>query len=117
MQTLNASFQEDYAWVAWLACLLSLNANWNLNLLQVNSCTGKMGKSVIEAAFAAGLDPVPVSFARQENSGKTIEIEGKEFQLHGPSERENILASVLEEYPGLIVVDYSTPTAVNGKHM
>lgn len=81
--------------------------------IMVNSCTGKMGKSVIEAAFAAGLDPVPVSFSRQENSGKTIEIEGKEFQLHGPSERENILASVLEEYPGLIVVDYSTPTAVN----
>lgn len=76
-----------------------------------------MGTAVIEAAVAAGLDPVPVSFTREEKAGKTIEIEGKEFQLYGPSERENILASVLEEYPGLIVVDYSVPAAVNGKHM
>lgn len=87
-----------------------------LNLLQVNSCTGNMGKSVIEAAVAAGLDPIPVSFTRQEKSGKTIEIEGKEFHLYGPSEREDILASVLKENPGLIVVDYTVPATVNGKH-
>ncbi|MFQ6620162.1 hypothetical protein Gotur_000577, partial [Gossypium turneri] len=31
----------------------------------------------------------------------------------GPSDRERILASVFQEYPNLIVVDYTVPAAVN----
>lgn len=83
----------------------------------MNSCTGKMGKSVIEAAMNAGLDPLPVSFSCEEDSGKIIEVGGKDFELYGPKEREDALAKVFNENPGLIVVDYTVPMAVNGKHL
>ncbi|KAJ1429539.1 hypothetical protein SESBI_08311 [Sesbania bispinosa] len=82
--------------------------------VMVNACTGKMGKAVINAAEAAGLHVVPVSFGCEEESGQTFEICGKEFLVHGPSDRESVLASVLDKYPNLIVVDYTVPTAVNG---
>lgn len=80
----------------------------------VNSCTGKMGNAVIKAAEAAGLYVVPLSFGLEEESGRTVQICGNEFLVHGPSERENTLASVLDKYPNLIVVDYTAPPAVNG---
>lgn len=73
-----------------------------------------MGKAVINAAEAAGLNVVPVSFGCEEESGQTFEVCGKEFLVHGPSDRESFLASVLDKYPNLIVVDYTVPTAVNG---
>ncbi|XP_019460222.1 PREDICTED: 4-hydroxy-tetrahydrodipicolinate reductase 2, chloroplastic-like [Lupinus angustifolius] len=82
--------------------------------IMVNACTGKMGKAVIEAAQAAGLHVVPVSFGLEEESGKTFQIGEIEFLVHGPSDRESVLASVLDKYPDLIVVDYTAPTAVNG---
>ncbi|CAL0318080.1 unnamed protein product [Lupinus luteus] len=82
--------------------------------LMVNACTGKMGKAVIQAAQAAGLHVVPVSFGLEEESGKTFQIGENEFLVHGPSDRESVLASVLDKYPDLIVVDYTAPTAVNG---
>lgn len=83
---------------------------------QVNGCTGKMGKAVIQAAISAGLHLVPVAFSCEEESGQTVEVCGKEIKLHGPSRRENILASVVDEYPNLIVVDYTVPDVVNGKN-
>ncbi|NP_001242117.1 4-hydroxy-tetrahydrodipicolinate reductase 2, chloroplastic-like [Glycine max] len=82
--------------------------------IMVNACTGKMGKAVINAAEAAGLNVVPVSFGCEEESGQTFQIGGKEFLVHGPSDRESVLASVLDKYPNLIVVDYTIPDAVNG---
>lgn len=81
--------------------------------IMVNSCTGKMGKSVIEAAVNAGLNIVPASFGAAEESGHSVQIGGKEIKIHSQSEREDILASVHDEYPDLIVVDYTVPTAVN----
>jgi len=73
-----------------------------------------MGKAVINAAEAAGLNVVPVSFGCEEESGQTFEIGGKDFLVHGPTDRESVLASALEKYPNLIVVDYTVPNAVNG---
>ncbi|KAH9624184.1 hypothetical protein KSS87_000550 [Heliosperma pusillum] len=81
--------------------------------VMVNSCMGKMGKSVIEAAVNAGLHIVPVSFGAAEESGQSVQIGGKEIQVHSQSEREDILASTYEKYPNLVVVDYTVPTAVN----
>ncbi|KAE9450519.1 hypothetical protein C3L33_17597, partial [Rhododendron williamsianum] len=80
---------------------------------KVNGCTGKMGKAVVEAAVSAGLHVVPVSFSSSEVSGKTVQVGGKEIQVYGPSDRENILASTFDEYPNLVVVDYTVPAAVN----
>lgn len=86
------------------------------DLLQVNGCTGKMGRAIIQAAISAGLYPVPVSFSCAEESGQTVEVCGKEIKLYGPSGRESILASIVDEYPNLIVVDFTVPDAVNGKY-
>ncbi|CAJ2662939.1 dihydrodipicolinate reductase chloroplastic-like [Trifolium pratense] len=82
--------------------------------IMVNACTGKMGKAVINAAEAAGLNVVPVSFGCEEESGKTFEVCGREFLVHGPSDRESFLESVRDKYPNLIIVDYTIPDAVNG---
>ncbi|GLT89327.1 hypothetical protein SLE2022_073130 [Rubroshorea leprosula] len=81
--------------------------------IMVNSCCGKMGKAVIKAADSAGVHIVPVSFGAAEESGQTVEVCGKEILVHGPSERESILATVFQENPNLIVVDYTVPAAVN----
>ena len=75
-----------------------------------------MGKAVIKAADSAGLNIVPWSFGSEEESGTTVEVCGKEITVHGPSERENTLSSLFVEYPNLIVVDYTVPSAVNGIH-
>ncbi|PPD85358.1 hypothetical protein GOBAR_DD17704 [Gossypium barbadense] len=81
--------------------------------IMVNGCTGKMGKSVIQAADSAGLYVVPVSFDAEKKSGQTVEACGKKILVHGPSDRESILASVFQEYPSLIVVDYTVPATIN----
>lgn len=79
----------------------------------VNGCTGKMGKAVSEAAVSAGLHLIPVSFSSAEDIVQTIQVGGKDIQVHGPSERESILSSIFDDYPDLIVVDYTVPAAVN----
>lgn len=73
-----------------------------------------MGKAVIKAADNAGLNFFPVSFGCEEDSGKTMQVCGKDITVLGPSERESTLASLLDKHPNLIVVDYTVPTAVNG---
>uniref|UniRef100_A0A0A0K8P0 4-hydroxy-tetrahydrodipicolinate reductase n=1 Tax=Cucumis sativus TaxID=3659 RepID=A0A0A0K8P0_CUCSA len=92
----------------------SASSSQNLDLsIMVNGCSGKMGQAVIKAADSAGLNVVPVSFGSLEESGQTIQASGKDILVHGPLDRENVLASVFDEYPNLIVVDYTVPSAVN----
>ncbi|XP_021887903.1 4-hydroxy-tetrahydrodipicolinate reductase 2, chloroplastic-like [Carica papaya] len=81
--------------------------------IMVNGCSGNMGKAVIKAAESAGLHIVPMSFGSAEEAGQTVEICGKEILVHGPADRVSILSSVFNEYPDLIVVDYTVPNAVN----
>ncbi|KAA8535693.1 hypothetical protein F0562_030696 [Nyssa sinensis] len=91
-----------------------LIASQNVGLpIMVNGCSGRMGKAVSEAVVSAGLHLLPVSFGNAEESGHAVQVCGKEIQVHGPSDRENILASLFDEYPNLIVVDYTVPAAVN----
>lgn len=80
--------------------------------IMVNGCTGKMGRAVLEASISAGLQPVSICFGGPEDEGKTVEASGKEITVRA-SDRENILSSVFEEHPNLIVVDYTVPAAVN----
>ncbi|KAJ0047008.1 hypothetical protein Pint_05363 [Pistacia integerrima] len=86
--------------------------NFNIPIM-VNGCSGKMGKAVIKAADSIGLQLVPASFGSEEESGQTIEVCGKDILVHGPSDRESVLASVFDKYPNMIVVDYTVPSAVN----
>lgn len=85
--------------------------------MQVNGCTGKMGKSIIEAGNSAGLSLVPVSFGSPKEDGLIVEVCGKKIKVHGPEEREKVLASVFAEYPNMIVVDFTVPAAVNGNYL
>ncbi|KAF6993780.1 hypothetical protein CFC21_010620 [Triticum aestivum] len=79
----------------------------------VNSCTGKMGKSVAEAAVSAGLQLVPVSFSAIEVPDGKLNICDRDIHIHDPSESERILRSIAKDYPDMIVVDYTVPDAVN----
>ncbi|KAJ9173926.1 hypothetical protein P3X46_017010 [Hevea brasiliensis] len=81
--------------------------------IMVNGCGGKMGKAVIKAADSAGLQILPVSFGAQAESGQIVQVCGKDIKIHGPSEREGVLASIFDEHSNLIVVDYTVPAAVN----
>ncbi|XP_057764570.1 4-hydroxy-tetrahydrodipicolinate reductase 1, chloroplastic-like [Salvia miltiorrhiza] len=81
--------------------------------IMVNGCTGKMGRAVLEAAMAAGLNPVPVALGGPEDVGKILDFSGTQIEIHGPSDRESILSSTYKDYPDLIVVDYTVPAAVN----
>ncbi|XP_056172277.1 4-hydroxy-tetrahydrodipicolinate reductase 1, chloroplastic-like [Syzygium oleosum] len=93
---------------------LQVRASKKLDIpIMVNSSSGKMGKAVIKAAESAGLDIIPMSFGCAEEAGKSVEVCGKEIKVHGPSDRESVLASVFREHPNMIVVDYTVPDAVN----
>ncbi|KAJ9554874.1 hypothetical protein OSB04_009488 [Centaurea solstitialis] len=81
--------------------------------IMVNSCTGKMGRAVIEAGISAGLHIVPASFGVERDAGKTIQVGGKDIRVHGPSDRETALSSLVEEYPNLIIVDFTVPNTGN----
>ncbi|KAJ4974476.1 hypothetical protein NE237_007650 [Protea cynaroides] len=72
-----------------------------------------MGRAVIEAAVSAGIQLVPVSFSTQKESGQIVQVGGQNIQVYGPSDKEGVLASIFEEHPNLIVVDYTVPDAVN----
>lgn len=74
-----------------------------------------MGKAVAEAAVSAGIQLVPVTFSSKENPSRTLQVGSMDMHVHGPSEREYILSSVLDEFPNLVLVDYTVPDAVNGK--
>ncbi|KAK3151028.1 hypothetical protein QOZ80_3AG0240750 [Eleusine coracana subsp. coracana] len=79
----------------------------------VNGCTGKMGVSVAEAAVSRGLHLVPVSFSSKEKPDRTIQIGHTDVRIYGPSAREDVLSSVVDEFPDVIVVDYTAPDSVN----
>ncbi|KQK22613.1 probable 4-hydroxy-tetrahydrodipicolinate reductase 2, chloroplastic [Brachypodium distachyon] len=79
----------------------------------VNGCTGKMGVSVAEAAASRGLHLVPVSFSSRERLDKTVQIGDTSIEIYGPSAREDVLSSVVDEFPDVVVVDYTAPDSVN----
>lgn len=74
-----------------------------------------MGKAIIDAGVSAGLHVVPVSFGSESEAGQIVEVGGKEVHVHGPTGRESLLASLFEENPDMIVIDFTVPAAVNGR--
>jgi 4-hydroxy-tetrahydrodipicolinate reductase len=81
----------------------------------VNGCTGNMGLSVAEAAALRGLHLVPVSFSSREKVEKTMQVGQTDIQIYGPSKREDVVSSIADEFPDVIVVDYTGPGSVNCK--
>ncbi|KAG8074248.1 hypothetical protein GUJ93_ZPchr0006g43491 [Zizania palustris] len=79
----------------------------------VNGCTGKMGVSVAEAAISSGLHLVPVSFSSRDKLDRTVRIGQTDIHIYGPSVREDVLSSIVDEFPDVVVVDYTAPDSVN----
>ncbi|PKA56510.1 putative 4-hydroxy-tetrahydrodipicolinate reductase 2, chloroplastic [Apostasia shenzhenica] len=79
----------------------------------INGCTGKMGRAVADAAISTGLQVVPITFSSKEKPHKTIHVGSVEIQVYGPSYKENVLSSMYDEYPDIVVIDYTAPDAVN----
>uniref|UniRef100_A0A0E0CXX6 Dihydrodipicolinate reductase C-terminal domain-containing protein n=1 Tax=Oryza meridionalis TaxID=40149 RepID=A0A0E0CXX6_9ORYZ len=79
----------------------------------VNGCTGKMGLSVAEAATSSGLHLVPISFSSRDTLDRTVRVGHTDVRIYGPSAREDVLSSVIDEFPDVVVVDYTAPDFVN----
>jgi len=69
---------------------------------------GKMAHIVAEACAKRKLDVIPYSLTGED----LTEFNG--FALLKPSDRDSRITGILKEYPGLIAVDYTHPSAVNG---
>lgn len=75
-----------------------------------------MGLSVAEAAARRGLHLLPISFSSREKVKEAIQVGTTDIRIYGPSAREDVLSSVADEFPDVIVVDYTAPDSVNCKH-
>lgn len=64
--------------------------------VMVNSCTGKMGRAVAEAAVKAGLQLVPYTLcgASEAASKQEIDVAGQQLQLVGPDTRDAVIQQV-----------------------
>lgn len=83
--------------------------------VMVNSCTGKMGRAVAEAATRAGLQVLPYTLCgagEVGNSGGRIEVAGQSMELVGPSNRDEVIERLKQQHPNLIMVDYTIPDVI-----
>mmetsp|Transcript_6753 Transcript_6753/g.17283 ORF Transcript_6753/g.17283 Transcript_6753/m.17283 type:complete len:437 (-) Transcript_6753:214-1524(-) len=86
--------------------------------IMVNDLTGKMGRAVADAVVARGGDTcflVPVAFSGRAKppvdvSGVMVEVSGLAGEGSNPGA---VLEELKQKYPGLVVVDYTLPKAVN----
>jgi len=74
-----------------------------------------MGHATAEAVLRAGLTLVPYSFTGSSEAVAVgnVGVAGYPVELIGPERREKAMADVRAEFPGLVVVDYTLPSAVN----
>jgi hypothetical protein len=85
----------------------------------VNSCTGKMGHATAEAVVRAGLTLIPYTFTGRSEAVAVgnVGVCGVPVELITPQERQSALESIKKEYPNLVVIDYTLPSAVNGRFL
>lgn len=81
--------------------------------VMVNGIPGNMGKIVAETCAARGLFVVPYSLTGEIIVENESEVAGKTIQLLKPSNREERIGEVLKQYPDVICIDYTHPSAVN----
>lgn len=65
-------------------------------VVMINSCTGKMGQAVAEAALRAGLSLAPYSLCSDKEAAErgAVEVSGQQLQLVGPSTRDAVVEKV-----------------------
>lgn len=75
-----------------------------------------MGHATAEAVVRAGLQLVPWSFTGESEAVVVgnIGVSGIPVQLVGPQERQASMKRVIEEFPGVVMIDFTLPQAVNG---
>lgn len=75
-----------------------------------------MGHSTAEAVVRAGLTLVPYTFTGRSEAVAVgnVGVCGLPVELITREERQNALNSILKDYPDLVVIDYTLPSAVNG---
>eukprot|EP00877_Chromochloris_zofingiensis_P003502 jgi/Chrzof1/13152/Cz07g21240.t1 len=83
--------------------------------LMVNSCTGKMGQAVAEAAVRAGLELLPYTLcgAGEAAAKSHVQLAGHQVQLVGPDSRDDLIQHVKAAHPNLIMVDYTVPDVIH----
>ncbi|MCG8568016.1 MAG: dihydrodipicolinate reductase [Desulfobacterales bacterium] len=83
--------------------------------LMINGLPGKVACTMAQAALA---DPrfqlVPFSLTGQDIPEESHIVDGTEIQLVKPDVRDDRINEIQSQYPGLIAVDYTHPTAVEG---
>jgi len=90
--------------------------------LMVNDVTGKMGHAVATAAVAAGINLVPYCLTGPAREPEEICGTMMTF-IDSTQDRDALMVKAKEEFPNLIVVDYTVPMCVNAnaelyiKHM
>ena len=89
-------------------CLAS-NQAYIINGLQ-------MGHATAEAVVRAGLQLVPWSFTGESEAVVVgnVGVSGIPVQLIGPEKRQKAMEKVKSEYPGVVMIDFTLPGAVNG---
>ena len=78
----------------------------------------QMGHATAEAVVRAGLQLVPVSFtgASEAVAVGNVGVSGIPVELVHPGERQSAMESVIAQYPGLVLIDFTLPSVVNGEH-
>ncbi len=77
-----------------------------------------MGHATAEAVVRAGLQLVPLSFtgASEAVAVGNVGVAGIPVELIAPEERQAAMQRVKEQYPGLVLIDFTLPSVVNGGH-
>ena len=77
-----------------------------------------MGHATAEAVVRAGLQLVPFSFtgASEAVAVGNVGVSGIPVELVHPDERQSAMESVKAQYPGLVLIDFTLPSVVNGEH-
>ena len=84
--------------------------------IMVNDLTGKMGRAVADAVVARGADVcylVPVAFSGEAKDPVTIGDVAVEIKSIRDGDPGAVLDDLKAKHPGLVVVDYTLPAAVN----
>ena len=83
--------------------------------LMINGLPGKVATTMAQAALE---DPrfelVPASLTGQDVPQDQVQVEGTSIQLLKPDTRAQQIQEILSAHPGLVAIDYTHPTAVEG---
>lgn len=81
--------------------------------VMVNGLPGNMARIVAETVVERGLGLVPWSLTGPGMGAGPVEVTSQSVALVEVHRRQQIMQEILREFPGVITVDYTHPSAVN----